>query len=90
MTRKLNPSKVERIFQKSKSRVLVPKKFIKHIGLNSGDYIYLSSLSSCEILTINPTAISKKYKIDKDGALRIKTENLFMQIFVADETVVLG
>lgn len=68
----------------------MPKKFVKHLGLNSGDFIHLSSLSSCEILTKNPTPLSKKYKVDKDGAFRFKTENLFMQIFVADDTVVLG
>jgi bifunctional DNA-binding transcriptional regulator/antitoxin component of YhaV-PrlF toxin-antitoxin module len=91
MTRKLNPTKVERVDVKSKSRVLVPKKYIAHLGIAPGDFVYVTSLSYSDILTKNPTPLSfKKLKVDKDGAIRFKSSSINHQIFVADGTVVLG
>jgi len=90
MTRKLYYTISETISARSKNRILVPKKYIKYIGLNVGFVAHVTNLNGAFIVSACPTPESKKFMVDKDGAVRFYGNNSKYKIMIADNVVVLN
>jgi hypothetical protein len=96
MTRKLDYtvsktiSTSETISTQTKNRIHIPKKYASYIGLNKGFVAHITNLNGAAyIITAYPTPESKKYMVDKDGAVRFTVEKNEYKIMVADSVVIL-
>jgi len=95
MTRKLDYtvsktiSTSEKISTQTKNRIHIPKKYASHIGLNKGFVAHITNLNGAYIITAYPTPESKKYMVDKDGAVRFTVEKNEYKIMIADSVVIL-
>ena len=90
MTRKLDYTISETVFIRSKNRIHIPKKYASYIGLHKGFVAHVTNLNGSYIVTACPTPESKKYMVDKDGAIRFNVEKNHYKIMIADNVVVLG
>jgi len=90
MTRKLDYTTSETIFIRSKNRIHIPKKYVSYIGLHKGFVAHVTKISDAYVVTACPTPQSKKYMVDKDGAVRFNVEKNEYKIMVADSVVVLS
>jgi hypothetical protein len=70
MTRKLDYTISETVYIRSKSRIHIPKKYASYIGLKKGYVAHVTNLNGAYIITVCPTPESKKFMVDKDGAVR--------------------
>jgi len=95
MTRKLDYtvsktiSTSEKISTQTKNRIHIPKKYASYIGLNKGFVAHITNLNGAYIITVCPTPESKKFMVDKDGAVRFNVEKNNYKIMIADNTVVI-
>jgi hypothetical protein len=89
MTRKLDFTISETITTQTKNRIHIPKKYASYIGLNKGFVAHITKLNGSYIITACPTPESKKYMVDKDGAVRFPVEKNEYKIMIADSVVVL-
>ena len=95
MTRKLDYtvsktiSTSEKISTQTKNRIHIPKKYASYIGLNKGFVAHITKLNGSYIITACPTPESKKYMVDKDGAVRFPVEKNEYKIMIADSVVIL-
>lgn len=89
MTRKLDYTISETVYIRSKNRIHIPKKYASYIGLNKGFVAHVTNLNGSYIITACPTPESKKYMVDKDGAVRFNVEKDYYKIMIADNVVVL-
>ena len=89
MTRKLDYTVSENIKIRSKNRIHIPKKYASHIGLNQGHVAHVTNLNGSYVISICPTPESKKYMVDKDGAVRFQVEKPEYKIMIADSVVVI-
>ena len=89
MTRKLDYTISETISARSKNRIHVPKKYIKYIGMNPGFVAHVTNLNGAFIVSACPTPESKKFMVDKDGAIRFPVQKNEYKIMIADSVVVI-
>jgi DNA-binding transcriptional regulator/RsmH inhibitor MraZ len=89
MTRKLDYTISETITTQSKNRIQVPKKYASYIGLNKGFVAHVTNLNGSYVISVCPTPESKKYMVDKDGAVRFQVEKSEYKIMIADSVVVI-
>jgi DNA-binding transcriptional regulator/RsmH inhibitor MraZ len=89
MTRKLDYTISETITTQSKNRIQVPKKYASYIGLNKGFVAHVTNLNGSYVISVCPTPESKKYMVDKDGAVRFQVEKSQYKIMIADSVVVI-
>jgi hypothetical protein len=89
MTRKLDYTISETITTQSKKRIQVPKKYASYIGLNKGFVAHVTNLNGSYVISVCPTPESKKYMVDKDGAVRFQVEKSEYKIMIADSVVVI-
>jgi hypothetical protein len=90
MTRKLDYTISENIKIRSKSRIHIPKKYASYIGLlNKGFVAHVTKINDAYIIPACPTPESKKYMVDKDGAVRFRVEKSEYKIMIADSVVVI-
>lgn len=89
MTRKLDYTVSETIYIRSKNRIHIPKKYVSYIGLNKGFVAHVTKISDAYVVTACPTPKSKKYMVDKDGAVRFNVEKKYYEIMIADNVVVI-
>lgn len=90
MTRKLDYTISEVISSRSKNRILVPKKYIKYIGMNEGFVAHVTNFNGTYVVSACPTPESKKYMVDKNGAVRFNATNNKYKIMIVDNVVVLN
>ena len=89
MTRKLDYTVSETISTQTKNRIHIPKKYASYIGLNKGFVAHITNLNGAYIITVCPTPESKKFMVDKHGAVRFNVEKNNYKIMIADNTVVI-
>mgnify|MGYP000247276043 CR=1 FL=1 len=89
MTRKLDYTVSENIKIRSKNRIHIPKKYASYIGLKNGYVAHVTNLNGAYIITACPTPESKKFMVDKDGAVRFNVEKKYYEILIADNVVVI-
>lgn len=89
MTRKLDYTISETVFIRSKSRIHISKKYASYIGLKNGYVAHVTNLNGAYIITACPTPESKKFMVDKDGAVRFNVKKNNYKIMIADNTVVI-
>lgn len=89
MTRKLDYTISEKIKTRSKNRILIPKKYASHIGLTEKSVAHVTNLNGSYVISICPTPESKKYMVDKHGAVRFPVEKTAYKIMIADSVVVI-
>lgn len=89
MTRKLDYTVSETVYIRSKNRIHIPKKYASYIGLHKGFVAHVTKISDAYVVTACPTPKSKKYMVDKDGAVRFNVEKKYYEIMVADNVVVI-
>ena len=89
MTRKLDYTVSETVYIRSKNRIHIPKKYASYIGLHKGFVAHVTNLNGSYIVTACPTPESKKYMVDKDGAVRFNVDKNIYNIMIADSTVVI-
>ena len=89
MTRKLDYTVSETISTQSKNRIHIPKKYASYIGLNQGHVAHVTNLNGSYVISICPTPMSKKYMVDKDGAVRFPVQKNEYKIMIADSVVVI-
>jgi len=89
MTRKLDYTISETITTQSKKRIHIPKKYASYIGLNKGFVAHVTNLNGSYVISVCPTPESKKYMVDKDGAVRFPVQKNEYKIMIADSVVVI-
>ena len=89
MTRKLDYTVSENIKIRSKNRIHIPKKYASYIGLKEKFVAHVTNLNGAYIITVCPTPESKKFMVDKDGAVRFPVEKNEYKIMIADSVVVI-
>ena len=90
MTRKLDFTVSETITTQTKNRIHIPKKYASYIGLlNKGFVAHVTKVSDAYIISACPTPESKKYMVDKDGAVRFQVVKSEYKIMIADSVVVI-
>ena len=89
MTRKLDYTVSETVYIRSKNRIHIPKKYASYIGLHKGFVAHVTNLNGSYIVTACPTPESKKYMVDKDGAIRFPVQKNEYKIMIADSVVVI-
>lgn len=89
MTRKLDYTTYETIKIRSKNRIHIPKKYASYIGLKEKFVAHVTNLGGSYIISVCPTPQSKKYMVDKDGAVRFPVQKNEYKIMIADSVVVI-
>ncbi len=89
MTRKLDFTISETITTQSKSRIQIPKKYASYIGLKEKFVAHVTNLNGSYVISVCPTPESKKYMVDKDGAVRFQVVKSEYKIMIADSVVVI-
>ena len=90
MTRKLDYTVSESITTQSKKRIQIPKKYASYIGLKEKFVAHVTNLNGSYVISVCPTPESKKFMVDKDGAVRFYGNNSKYKIMIADNVVVLN
>ena len=89
MTRKLDYTISENIKIRSKNRIHIPKKYVSYIGLKEKFVAHVTNLNGSYVISVCPTPESKKYMVDKDGAIRFPVQKNEYKIMIADSVVVI-
>ena len=90
MTRKLDYTVSESITTQSKNRIQIPKKYASYIGLKEKFVAHVTNLNGSYVISVCPTPESKKFMVDKDGAVRFFGNDSKYKIMIADNVVVLN
>jgi hypothetical protein len=89
MTRKLDYTVSESVKTQSKNRIQIPKKYASYIGLKEKFVAHVTNLNGSYVISACPTPESKKYMVDKDGAIRFPVQKNEYKIMIADSVVVI-